>query len=219
VDGEGHRALVDAAASSGVDRFVYVSAYGASADHPIDFFRTKHTIEEHLGRSGVAHVILRPTAFMEQHVHDFNGRAVLEKGRAMLVGPGTKPRNFVAAGDVARIAAHALTADRAPGPVVEIGGPDNLTNAEVSALYARAAGLPLRISRLPSGVARALAVLAGPLHPGVARLLWMTSLPDDAFDERFAGSGEQEKAYGFRMTRVADFVRERVRAAGLTPST
>jgi uncharacterized protein YbjT (DUF2867 family) len=218
VDGEGHRSLVAAAASGGVERFVYVSAFGASAGHPVDFFRTKHAIEEHVRGSGMPHVILRPTAFMEQHVHEFNGRAVLERGKARLIGPGTKVRNFVAASDVARIAVEALLADPAPGPVVEIGGPDHLTNVEIAALYARMAARPLRISRLPAGVARALAAVAGPLHPGVARLLGMMALPDDAYDERFAGSERLERTYGFRMTRVADFVRERVRAAGIAPA-
>ena len=218
VDGDGHRALFDAAMAAGAERIVYVSAFGVSPDHPVDFFRTKHAVEGHLRRSGAAHVILRPTAFMEQHVHEFNGRAVLEKGRARLVGPGTKPRNFVSAADVARIAVEAITADPAPGPLVEIGGPDNLTNSEVAALYARMAGRPLRISRLPAGVARVLAVLAGPVHPGVARLLRMTSLPDDAFDERFGGSQELERRHGFALTRVSDFVRDRVREAGITPA-
>ena len=218
VDGQGHRALVDAALSRGVERLVYLSAFGAAADHPVDFFRTKHSVEEHLRRSDLPHVILRPTAFMEQHVHEFNGRAFIEKGRSQLVGAGAKPRNFVAASDVARIAVHALTAAAAPGPIVEIGGPDNLTNTEVAALYARIAGRPLRISRLPAAVARALAVVAGPLHPGVARLLRMMTLPDDAFDERFEGSGDLERSYGFQMTRTEDFVRARVREAGIIPA-
>lgn len=217
VDGDGHRALIDAAVAGGARRFVYVSAFGVSHSHPVDFFRTKHAIEEYLRASGLPHVILRPTAFMEQHVHLFNGKAVLEKGKASLVGTGTKPRNFVAADDVARIAMAALTASPLPASPIEIGGPDHLSNAEVAALYARTMGRPLRVSRLPAGVARVLAAAAGPLHPGVARLLGMMSLPDDAYDERFEGSRELERTYGFEMTRVADFVRARVREAGMTP--
>ena len=33
------------ARDAGVARLVYVSAYGASPDHPIDFMRTKHAVE------------------------------------------------------------------------------------------------------------------------------------------------------------------------------
>ena len=67
-------------------------------------------------------------------------------------------------------------------------------------------------------MARALAVVAGPLHPGVARLLRMMTLPDDAFDEHFEGSGDLQRSYGFQITRTEDFVRARVREAGIIPA-
>lgn len=53
VDDAGHRVLIDAARASGVKRFVYLSAYGASENHPIDFFRTKHRIEQLVRASGL----------------------------------------------------------------------------------------------------------------------------------------------------------------------
>ena len=59
---------------------------------------------------------------------------------------------------------------------------------DVAALYARTAGMELRVSHLPAGIAKLLAVLARPLHPGVARVLRLASLPDDAFPERFEGT-------------------------------
>src|SRR2546429_4355785 len=69
VDGAGHHALIDAAKAAGVKRFVYTSALGASPEHRIDFFRTKAGVEKYLARSGLGFTILRPTAFMEWHVH------------------------------------------------------------------------------------------------------------------------------------------------------
>ena len=62
--------------------------------------------------SGLDAVILRPTAFMEHHAHNFNGKGLLDKGKAQLIGPGTKPRNFVCAADVAAFAVRALLEDR-----------------------------------------------------------------------------------------------------------
>ncbi len=96
VDDAGHRALIAAARAAGVRRFVYTSAYGAAPASAIDFFRTKHAIEQALAASGLDAVVLRPTAFMEHHAHNFNGKALLEKRKAPLIGPGTKPRNFSA---------------------------------------------------------------------------------------------------------------------------
>jgi uncharacterized protein YbjT (DUF2867 family) len=220
VDDAGHRALIAAAKAAGVERLVYVSAYGASRNHPVDFFRTKFEIEQALALSGLDHVILRPTAFMEWHAHEFNGKGVLAKGRADLIGAGDKPRNFVAAADVAQFALRALLADPPPFRLLEIGGHGHHSNAEVSALYAQAAGVPLRIRRLPRMAARALALLAGPLHPGAARVLRLASLPDAALPERFDGAAELERAHGIPLTRLEDFVRAQVaRHRGDAPPT
>ena len=213
VDDTGHRRLIDTARATGVQRFVYTSALGASATHPVDFFRTKHAIEQHLAASGLDAVVLRPTAFMEHHVHQFNGQGVLASGRARLVGEGRKPRNFVAATDVAQFAIRALLDDPPAFRMLDIGGPDHASNAEVAAMYAREAGIALRVSRLPLGVARVMRAIASPLHPGVARLLRLMTLPDDAFDEHFHGAAALEQEQGVRLTRLQDFIAERVRDA------
>ncbi|MBX3636243.1 MAG: SDR family oxidoreductase [Rubrivivax sp.] len=210
VDDAGHRALFAAAKAAGVERLVYTSAYGAAPDHPIDFFRTKHAVEQALAASGLPHVVLRPTAFMEQHVHLFNGKGLLDKGKAQLIGPGSKPRNFVAAGDVAQFAVRALLDDPPPFAVLEIGGHGQHSNTQVAELYAREAGIPARISRLPAGAARAIAALAAPLHPGMARVLRLSALPDDAYSERFDGAAALEQRHGIQLTRLEQFVRERV---------
>ena len=104
MDDAGHRALFVAARSAGVQRLVYTSAFGSAPDHPVDFFRTKHSIEQALAASGLDHVVLRPTAFMEHHAHNFNGKGLLDKGKVQLIGAGTKPRNFICAEDLAAFA-------------------------------------------------------------------------------------------------------------------
>jgi hypothetical protein len=97
--------------------------------------------------------------------------------------------------------------------VLDIGGPDHASNAEVAALYARLAGVPLRVSHLPAGVARTFAGLLRPLHPGVARILGLQALPDGAYSERFDGAAALQQAHGVRLTRLEDFVRARVERA------
>lgn len=214
VDDAGHRALIDAARRAGVGRFVYTSGLGVSPTHPIDFFRTKFAIEQALQRSGLPHVILRPSAFMEWHVHAFNGKALLDKGRANLIGPGTKLRNFVAAADVAAFAVQALTGEPAPGPIIEIGGPGNFSNRDVTALYAELAGIEARASHLPAALARALSIVAGPLHPGLARILRLGALPDDAFSETFDSTPLQRAFPSIALTPLRAFVQARVAQAG-----
>ena len=218
VDDVGHRALIDAARAAGVERFVYTSAATASHDHPVDFLRTKAAIEQYLRASGMPHVILRPTAFMEQHVHDFNGKFVLATGRARLIGSGEKKRNFVAADDVAQYAVLALTAEPLPAPLIEIGGPANFTNREIAELYARVAGIPLRLSRVPAPLARSLGQLATPFHNGLGRLLELLALPDDAFEETFDDTGLRSTYPEMASTPVEVFVRARVAAVRSGPS-
>ena len=81
----------------------------------------------------------------------------------------------------------------------------NYSNLDVAALYARAAGIKARASRLPAAVARFLSIVAAPIHPGMARVMRLTSLPDDAFDDRFFGAEALERNHGVRLTTLEAF--------------
>ena len=210
VDHVGHSALVAAARDARVEHFVYTSAMGAREDHPIDFFRTKHEIEAVVRDSGMGYTVLRPAAFMECHVHQFNGQLLLEKGFSVIIGPGTKPRNFVAVRDVAPFAVQALTDDSLSGRTLEIGGPDNLGNREVAAMYAVRARRG-RIVHMPLGVAKAIATLVRPLHEGVARVFDLSTVPDAQTPETWQ-PGPLLAEFPRTLTTVDAFIDERVAA-------
>ena len=218
IDDAGHRALIAAAHAAGVRRFVYTSAFGVHADHAVDFFRTKFTIEQVLRSSGLDAVVLRPTAFMEQHVHEFNGKSVLASGRARLVGPDTRLRNFVCAADVAAFAVRALLEDPSPFQSLDIGGHGNHSAIDVAQRYAAAAGAPLKVSRLPAALVRFIGRTLRPLHPGVARLTTLMTMTGSGMLERFDGAESLESNDGIRLTRLDEFIAARVRAAGLSSS-
>jgi uncharacterized protein YbjT (DUF2867 family) len=148
---------------------------------------------------------------MEWHAHAFNGRALLEKGRTVVLGSGTKPRNFIAAGDVAAYAVAALARHGPPREILTLGGPGNFTNDEVAALYARVAGIPARVTHVPPAALAVLSRIARPFHPGVARVLHVAALPDDAFAETL-GPGDIDRDASLPCTPLEDFVRERVAA-------
>jgi uncharacterized protein YbjT (DUF2867 family) len=208
VDHVGHSALVVAARDAKVERLVYTSAMGASANHPIDFFRSKHEIEAVVKGSGMGYTILRPAAFMEHHVHKFNGQMLLEKGFTVIIGPGTKPRNFVAVRDVAPFAIQALTQDDLNGRTLEIGGPDNLGNRDVAAMYIVRARRG-RVVHLPLGVARLMARVIRPLHEGIARVLDLACVPERQLRESWQAQtllAEFPRA----LTTVDAFIDERV---------
>jgi uncharacterized protein YbjT (DUF2867 family) len=212
VDDAGHRTLIDAAKRAGVAHFVYTSGSGASPNHPIDFSRTKYKIEEHLKASGLSYTILRPPAFMEWHAHIFNGKGILEKGKTMLLGKGTKPRNFMAVRDVAHFAVMALTSERLNNQTLELGGPENFTNNQVAELYGKLAGVTPKVSHMPPSVARAMSVVLKPFQPGLNRVMYVSSLPDDAFSETFDPTKLLED-YPMQLTTLKTFIRERIAEA------
>jgi uncharacterized protein YbjT (DUF2867 family) len=171
VDTRGHKTLIDAAAERGIRRFVYTSAMGAAAEHPAPLWRAKAEVERHLISSGLDYTILRPSAFMDFHAHELIGRSVLAGKPARILGDGNAKRNFVSVEDVATVAALALTTDGFSRQVLDIGGPDNLTDREIAEFYAALAGSPARIQALPPSALRLLSLLLNPFHAGVARIL------------------------------------------------
>lgn len=209
VDDAGHCALIDAAKRAGVSHFVYTSVFGVSPDSPVDFFRTKYKVEQYLKSSGLSYTIVQPTAFMETHAHLFNGKAILEKGKTSLLGNGTKPRNFVAARDVSKFAIMALTDPKLKNCTLEIGGPQNFTNNEVAELYGKLAGITPRVSHMPPPAARMMSVVLKPFQPGVSRIMYINSLPDDAFPEAFDPTRMLQE-FPMQLTTLQEFIRERI---------
>jgi nucleoside-diphosphate-sugar epimerase len=123
---------------------------------------------------------------------------LLEKGKTTLLGKGTKLRNFMAVRDVAQFAVIALTGDKLKNQTLELGGPQNFTNTQVAELYGRLA------------VARAMSVVLKPFQPGLSRVMYINSLPDDAFDKTFDPTKLLQDYHPVQLTTLEEFVRERI---------
>lgn len=213
VDELGHKQLIDVAKAAGVQHFVYTSVQGATAFSPVPFIRIKYGVEQYLQGGDLSYTILRPSAFMEWHAHEFIGKPILAKGKVTLFGKGDNPRNFVAAADVANYAVLALTDPRAVGQVIEIGGPENWSNNQVAALYAQLAGRPVTITHVPLALLRVMSPLLKPFHPGLSQVLAFSILSDTddmTFDPRIT-----LRTYPMSLIRLEDWVRQQV---GVTPT-
>ncbi|MBK7895596.1 MAG: SDR family oxidoreductase [Anaerolineaceae bacterium] len=208
VDALGHKWLINAAQEAGVRHFVYTSAYGAAPTHPAQFFRIKYEVEQYLQHSGLAHTILRPTAFMESHAHMLIGQPILETGKVSLFGQGENPRNFVAAQDVAQFAVLSLTMPQMAGAIIDIGGPENWTNMEVVRLYERLSGKQAKVSHVPLGLLRVMAGVARPFHPGLSQVM-RTSIWQDTTDQTFDPRPTLRK-YPISLTRLEDWVEQQL---------
>ncbi|HVF65753.1 MAG TPA: NmrA family NAD(P)-binding protein [Casimicrobiaceae bacterium] len=204
VDDRGHRSLIDAARRAGVGRFVYTSAMFASSDHPVDFMRTKANVEAALTASGLRFSILRPSAFMEWHVHNLLGKPLVDSGKTTIFGKGITAMNFVAADDVAAVATEVLRDPHAVGQTVEIGGPDNVTRNDVAAMYEQRLGRSVVVRHVPLGPLRIVAPAVRPFNPVIARLMDM-ALWGETGNQTFDFAGRRER-YARPVTHVAEFV-------------
>jgi Predicted nucleoside-diphosphate-sugar epimerases len=211
VDDEGVRALVDNAKLAGVENFIFVSVFGASLDHPVDFWRTKARMERYVRESGMAFTIIRPTAFMEMHAQELIGKFVFKGQRVLLFGAGRNPRNFVAAGDVAELVVRAVDDSSMRGEVIEIGGPENLTDRQVIAAFERASGKKAKVSSIPLSFLRMVSLGLGRIHPGISRII-RSGIVAETTDQMFDPGALLAKT-SLPLTRLDDFAREKYQAA------
>jgi NADH dehydrogenase len=151
VDHLGNCGLVDAAAAEGVRQFVFVSALGADADHPMPVLKAKGLTEQRLRASGMAWTALQPNFFMDLTIAAVVGGPALAGQPVTLVGDGRRRHSMVALRDVAAYATAALDHDEARGQTLLIGGPDPLTWRDVVAAFERELGQDLPVRTINPG--------------------------------------------------------------------
>ncbi len=209
VDDAGHRDLIDAAKEAGVEHFVYTSVVGASADHPIDFWRTKARIERYLEESGMPYTIIRPTAFIEMHAYELIGKNVIEGKRVMLFGKGRNPRNFVAAEDVAKAINGALQIPSLRGQSIDIGGPENLTANQVVESFERVSGRKAKVSHIPLPVVKMMSSAIQLVHPGIDRVMKL-GVVNETTDQTFDPS-RFRTLMPVTLTTLEEWIKNRMR--------
>ena len=209
VDEVGMAALVGAAETAGVERFVYVSYAGADAGLGMPLERAKKATEQRLRTSPMRAVVVRPDAFQEIHLAPV-GRFDIAQGKVAVFGTGDARRRWVSVDDVAELlAAVALEPD--PPDVVEFGGPEALSRNEAIALAERLTGRHIKRQRLPRPVARlGMRLLARP-NDALASVFG-TGLLQDLGESRY--DDEPLRQRGITAKPASQFIREQ---AGTTP--
>lgn len=139
-------AVIDAALTAGVSRIVKISGSDWTIENAArSISGAAHAeVEAHLARTGVAHTVLRPNAWMQVALEPVV--AALRKGEDVPARFGNAAVSFIDADDIADVAVHALTAD-APlaGPLVLTGG-EALTGLEIARIAARILHRPVGVS-------------------------------------------------------------------------
>jgi NADH dehydrogenase len=212
VDDQGHRDLIDAAQEAGVQHFVYISVLFAAPDHPVPFARHKYKVEQYLKASGLSYTVIQASAFIESHAHGMIGKPMLEKGKVTLFGKGESLRNFVAVDDVAQFVLLALDNSDAQGKTIQVGGPSNLSNKQVVALYELVSGRKAKVRHVPRFVLSVMPRLLHPFHPGLSQIM-AASLYFDVQGEFFDVTPTLQQ-YPMELTSLEDWVRARVAGTG-----
>ncbi|MBF6090200.1 NmrA/HSCARG family protein [Nocardia cyriacigeorgica] len=142
------KALVDAAATAGVDHIVFTSAAHADRDTGVPHYDSKFAIEQHLRTSGVPWSILGPAAFMDNYATGWTLDS-LRAGTFAWPMPADQPLTLICAEDIGAFAALAL--DRRGeflGRRVDIAG-DELTPAQIAATLAAVLATPVAHQEVP----------------------------------------------------------------------
>lgn len=148
VDHEGTKALISAAERAGVNRFVYTSYSGnIREDSPLE--TAKRECENGLLAGPMQAVILRPSYFMEVWLSPALGFDPAN-GAARICGSGEEKVSYISAFDVAELAVAAATKDyRDKNTILEMGGPEALSQLDAALVFEQALGRKIEVSRVP----------------------------------------------------------------------
>lgn len=215
VDGLGNRHLIDAARAAGVRHYVFTSILGARPDHPVSMYRYKYATEHYLRGSGLSYTILRPAPFMETWAQ-IMGESIVKRGKGMVFGSGENPINFVSAEDVAQFAVTAIADPRARGHVIEVGGPDNVTQMQFVKLIEQASGRAASVQHIPLPMMRVLRVVTRPFNPVFSRQI-LSGIILDTQDMTFDPT-ETLKLFPMRLRHLEDVIRDQFARTTVTAS-
>ena len=165
IDLAGNRNLAEAAAATGVRRFVLTSILTSDQTPQVPHFWHKKLAEDHLEANNVPFVALRPGAFLDQ-VSQIGGDG-FSKGRLIWIGSPRIPLTFVLTSDLAGYLAAAVEVDVADGERVDIGWQQPVSINDVAAQAGRALGTTVKVRAIPAPLMRAAGRLSGGLAPTV----------------------------------------------------
>jgi uncharacterized protein YbjT (DUF2867 family) len=169
VDQRGGLALVDAAESAGVTRFVYMSFPGADDGARTPLEQAKLAVEERLRTSRMKPVIVRADAFQEIHLSPV-ARFDIAHGKVSIIGRGDCGRRWIGTEDVAALVA-AVTVETDAPEVIEVGGPEAISKNMLVELAERTSGRRIKTQHMPRQLARMMIALTARFNDALASAL------------------------------------------------
>jgi NAD(P)H dehydrogenase (quinone) len=124
-------------------------------------FETRRNAEAVLQKSGVPLVVIRPTIYLDNLFSPWNGPAIVNQGVVAYPVQDDRRVAWLPHADLAAAVAVALHRDDLVGEVIDVGGREVVTGAELAASFACALGRDIRyvaldITDFEAGLAQAL---------------------------------------------------------------
>lgn len=148
VDFQANVHLIEEAKRCGVKKFIYVSVFNGDKLRQLKICEAKEKLVDYLASSGLDYCIVRPNGFFSD-MKDFLKMA--SRGKVYLFGDGSPKLNPIHGKDLAKEIVDIIDSDTKELP---IGGPDILTQNEISELALKAFGQSPRIVHLPDWIRR-----------------------------------------------------------------
>ena len=147
VDHDGNLNLIAAAKEVGVKQFIFISfRHQHAMDNPLT--KAKQTAERAIKNSGMKYTILQASIFMEVWLSPALGFNY-DEHTAQIPGDGTKPVSYVSYKDVAAFAAASVDNPVAENQVLEIGGPEPVSPAQVVKEFENNSGHSFTVNYIP----------------------------------------------------------------------
>lgn len=199
VDHDGILSLIETAEAQGVKRFMYVSYSGnIRFDSPLE--RAKRGCENRLIQSRMESVILRPSYFMEMWLSPMLSFDPTN-GTARIYGDGHAKLSYISCSNVADFAVAVATAPpTGKRSVLELGGPEPLSQLDVVRAFEDAFGKQIKCEHLPIEAMRAQHQSPDPLQQTFAALMLGYANGDEV-----PGAIATAQQYQVRLTSVAEY--------------
>ncbi len=138
--------VIEAARRAGVEGIVRPSFAGASVDSPMRIAREAFAAEELLRASSVQHTSLRAASFMQNTLG--YGQTIAEQG-AFYAPTSNAALASIDARDIADVAVAILRSDDVDGGILDISGPEALSNTQLAERFTEALGREVRHVEVP----------------------------------------------------------------------
>ena len=198
VDQEGILGLIENAERAGVRHFVYISYSGnIREESPLE--TAKRSCENRLLSGHLRATILRPSYFMEAWLSPALGFDPAS-GRARICGSGDSQVSYISLNDVASFALAAAANPPDKSVVLELGGPEPLSQLDAVRIFERALGKKMELDHVPVAALSEQHRSSDPLQKTFAALMLAYAKGDV-----ISGSLETARHYGIKLRPVADY--------------